>query len=401
MGESPSRRSQGNRRVLIVAGEASGDQHAARLVEEVHQRAPDVQFAGIGGPRMRRAGVEIVVDSREMAVVGLFEVLAHFPSIYGALQLMRRKLREERPDLLVLVDYPDFNLRLAKTARRLGIKVLYYISPQVWAWRQKRVHKIGRLVDMMAVVFPFEVPFYEKAGVPVRFVGHPLAEEVSSPLSVEEARVQLGLASDAPVVGLFPGSRRSEIMRLLPTLIEAAERLTRRHPKLQFILPQASTLTEADLRPYIENTAVDIRVVADRFYDVVRACDTIVSASGTATLEIALMEVPLVVIYKVAPLSYRIMSSLIKVDRIALCNIVAGKAVATELLQEAASAERIADEVDTLLDDPSRRAAMQKELSGVRERLGGGGGSINIAELTLEMLGSSKEPRNGREINAK
>jgi lipid-A-disaccharide synthase len=374
-------------RVLIVAGEASGDQHAARLVEEVHRKAPDVRFAGIGGPRMRAAGVDIVVDSRVMAVVGLFEVLAHFPTIYGALRLMRRKLREERPDLLILVDYPDFNLRLAKTARALGIKVLYYISPQVWAWRQKRVHKIGRLVDMMAVVFPFEVPFYEKANVPVRFVGHPLAEEVDSSLSVREARVQLGLETERPVIGLFPGSRRSEISRLLPVLVEAAQRLGPRDPKPQFVLPRASTLTEADLLPHIERSGLDIRLVADRFYDVVRACDVIMSASGTATLEIALMGVPLVVIYKVAPLSYRIMSALIKVDHIALCNIVAGKAVAPELLQEDASAERIAEEVGTLLDDPSRRAVMQKELSGVRERLGGGGGSINIAKLTLEMLG--------------
>lgn len=375
-----------SKQVLIVAGEASGDHHASRLVEELHQRDPNVHFAGIGGQRMRRAGVEILVDSAEMAVVGLVEVLANYRFLKGVLERMREELRRRRPDLLILVDYPDFNLRLAKTAKELGIKVLYYISPQVWAWRQKRVYKIKQLVDMMAVVFPFELPFYERAGVPVRFVGHPLVDEVGTELSRTEALQAFSLDSTRPVLGLFPGSRRSEIKRLLPTLLQSAARVQQAMPGVQFILPRASTLSEEFLAPYLEDSELEITVVPGRFYDVARACDAIVSASGTATLEIALLQVPLVVIYKIAPLSYQIMSRLIKVEHIALCNIVAGERVASELIQHEATAQRICDEAVALLSDKDKARAMHDRLGLIREKLGGSGGSANVAELALELL---------------
>ncbi len=374
------------KQVLIVAGEASGDHHAGRLVEAVKRQNPAIHFAGIGGEYMRHAGVEILIDSAEMAVVGLVEVLAHYPTLHGALQRMRRELHERRPDLLILVDYPDFNLRLAKTAKELGIKVLYYISPQVWAWRQKRVYKIKQLVDMMAVVFPFEVPFYEKAGVPVRFVGHPLVDEVNSDLSRSEALVQFGLNPDKPVLGLFPGSRRSEIKRLLPVILQSAALIKQAVPETQFLLPRASTLSEEFLSPYLADSDVDITLVAGRPYDVMRGCDTIISASGTATLEIALMQVPLVVIYKIAPLSYRIMSRLIRVEHIALCNIVAGERIAPELIQHAATASNISSEAMRLLQDKSLAAAMREKQSMVRSKLGERGASEKIAELTLELL---------------
>ena len=372
--------------VLIVAGEASGDHHAGRLIEEVHKLNPRVHFAGIGGEHMRKAGAEILVDSAEMAVVGLFEVLAHFNTIYGALQLMRRELRERKPDLLILVDYPDFNLRLARTAKELGIKVLYYISPQVWAWRQKRVYKIKKLVDMMAVILPFEAAFYEQVEVPVRFVGHPLIDEVDSKLSHEQAAEEFGLDHARPVLGLFPGSRRSEIKRLLPTLLESAKLIQQSLPEVQFILPRASTLSEEFLAPYLAESEVDISVVPGRSYDVMRACDAIVSASGTATLEIGLMQVPLVVIYKIAPLSYRIMSRLIKVDHIALCNIVAGERVSPELIQDDATPERIRDEALCLLQAPQAAQSMREKQAVIRHNLGDSGASKNVAELTLELL---------------
>ncbi len=374
------------KQVLIVAGEASGDHHAARLVEELHQIEPAVHFAGIGGERMKKAGVEILVDSADMAVVGLVEVLANYRFLKGVLDRMRNELRERRPDMLILVDYPDFNLRLAKTAKELGIKVLYYISPQVWAWRQKRVYKIKKLVDMMAVVFPFEVPFYEQAGVPVRFVGHPLVDEVTSRLSHEQAEQEFGLDPSRPVLGLFPGSRRSEIKRLLPIVLESAALIHRQRPDVQFILPRASTLSEEFLTPYLATTYLDIRVIPGRSYDVMRACDAIVSASGTATLEIALMQVPLVVIYKIASLSYRIMSRMIKVDHIALCNIVAGERVAPELIQHDATPDKISQAALELLNDNARADAMRERQLAVRERLGGSGGSKHVAELALELL---------------
>ena len=299
---------------------------------------------------------------------------------------MRRELHERRPDMLILVDYPDFNLRLAKTAKELGIKVLYYISPQVWAWRQKRVYKIKELVDMMAVVFPFEVPFYEKAGVPVRFVGHPLVDEVGSDLTKEQAQREFGLEPQRPVLGLFPGSRRSEIKRLLPILLESATRVQESLPEVQFLLPRAYTLSEEFITPYLADTDLDITVVPNRFYDVARACDTIVSASGTATLEIALMQVPLVVLYKIAPLSYHIISRLLKVKHIALCNIVADERVATELIQHDATPEKISRETLALLQDQAKADKMRERLETIREKLGGPGGSANVAKLALDLL---------------
>jgi lipid-A-disaccharide synthase len=375
-----------NKQVLIVAGEASGDHHAARLVEELHQIDPSVHFAGIGGERMKKAGVEILVDSADMAVVGLVEVLANYRFLKGVLDQMRNELRQRRPDMLILVDYPDFNLRLAKTAKELGIKVLYYISPQIWAWRQKRVFKIKKLVDMMAVVFPFEVPFYEQAGVPVRFVGHPLVDEVRSKLSHEQAEQEFGLDSSRPVLGLFPGSRRSEIKRLLPILLESAALVHKQRPDVQFILPRASTLSEEFLTPYLSETDLDIHVIPGRSYDVTRACDAIVSASGTATLEIALMQVPLVVIYKIASLSYRIVSRMLKIDHVALCNIVAGERVVPELIQHDATPQRISHAALELLTNNDKAAAMRQHQEVVREKLGGSGGSRNVAELALELL---------------
>lgn len=371
---------------MIIAGEASGDHHGASLVKAVKSLKSDIDYFGIGGEQMRAAGVKCHVDAAEMAVVGIVEVLAHFRFIYGVLQKMRGLLKSDPPDLLILVDYPEFNLRLAKTAKELGIKVLFYISPQIWAWRQKRVYKIKRLVDMMAVVFPFELPFYQQAGVPVRFVGHPLIDDVNSDLDRESARSYFGLNAKRPVVGLFPGSRRSEIRRLLPTMLESAKQLVQQRPDLQFILPRASTLNEADFAPYLLNHDLPITITNGESYRVMQSCDAIISASGTATLEIALMQCPLVVIYKIAPLSYQLMSRMIKIDHIALCNIVAGERIAPELIQHDATAEKISAEILPLINDAEKNQQIRQQLAQVRVNLGEGGASDRIATLTLEML---------------
>ncbi|MCW8919287.1 MAG: lipid-A-disaccharide synthase [Gammaproteobacteria bacterium] len=377
------------KRVIIIAGEASGDHHAARLVEELHRLNPDVRFSGIGGERMRAAGVETLVDTSEMAVMGLVEVLVNYRFLKGVLERMRSELRRNRPDLLILVDYPGFNLRLAETAKELGIRVLYYISPQVWAWKKKRVFKIKKLVDMMAVVFPFEISCYDKAGVPVEFVGHPLVDEVQSHYSREVILAELGLDPSRPVLGLFPGSRRSEVSRLLPLLLQSAARLKEAIPELQFLLPRASTLHAELLQQPIARSGLEITVVSGRPYDVMRGCDTIISASGTATLEIGLMQVPLVVIYKLAPVSYFVFSRLVKLDHIALCNIVAGERIAPELIQRDATVANICREVLPLLQDEQRAAAMRARMAGIRKRLGASGASKNIARLTLNMLEES------------
>lgn len=371
--------------VAIVAGEASGDQHAAYLIHEVKKTAPQVRFCGIAGPRMRAAGVEALFDTSELAVVGLVEVLSHFKPIYRALQKMRRFLREERPDLLILVDYPEFNLRLAKTAKALGIKVLYYISPQVWAWRQYRVRKIGRRVDMMGVVLPFEVPFYEHAGIPACFVGHPLQHEVKSTLSRDQALLEFGFDPRRKALGLLPGSRRSEIARLLPVLLAAAEQIALEEPEIQFLLPLASTLNEADLAPYLREYRLPLKIIPGRTYEVMAACDVIVAASGTVTLEAALMGVPLVVIYKMNPLSYWIARLLVRVKYIALCNIIAGEKVAPELIQRNASPERMVAEVRSLLEDKERVQKMRQKFYTIKSRLGTGA-RCSIAELALSML---------------
>ena len=374
------------KRVMIIAGEASGDLHAAKLVKAVHLNNPDIEFFGIGGEDMRKAGVKTLVDSADLAVVGLFEVLAHRKIIFGALEQMRELLRTFPPDLLLLTDYPEFNLRLAKTAKELGIKVLYYISPQVWAWRQKRVHTIRERVDMMAVVFPFEEEFYRQHNVPVRFVGHPLVDEVISSQSITILRNEFSLSSKQPVVGLFPGSRRSEIKRLLPIILKTASRLQQQRPDIQFVMPLASTIPEDLIKPALEHSGLDIRLIKHRSHDVIEACDIILTVSGTVTLEIALLEKPMVIINKVNWLTYLIVSRMLKIDYIGLCNIVAGKQIVPEFSQYRARPSLLVKEIIHILDNAEYRNSMVRELALVREKLGGTDGIRNIARLTVEML---------------
>lgn len=374
------------KRIMIVAGEASGDLHGANLVRESRRLDPDLSFFGIGGPRMREAGVTTLVDASEMAVVGLIEVVAHFDVILRAYTTLKRVILTDPPDLLILIDYPDFNLRLAKLAKGAGVKVLYYISPQVWAWRAERVKKIARVVDRMAVVFPFEVPFYEKEGVPVTFVGHPLVDTVRPTMTRVEAQASFGLDPARKTVGLFPGSRKGEIRHLLPTILEAAALLRQRFPELQFILPLASSLAAADLAPYLESAGLDIKVVEGKGYDVIQVCDAIITVSGTVTLEIALLEVPMVIIYRVSPLTYQVGKRLIRVDHIGICNIVAGERVVRELIQDDAQPAWIAEEISAILSDDVYARDMRAKLAGVREKLGSGGGSANVARLVVEML---------------
>lgn len=372
---------------MIVAGEASGDLHGSNLVKAALQLDPELRFSGIAGPRMRAAGVEALVDSSEMAVVGLVEVLAHFDVIFHAYITLKKIIRTDPPDLLILIDYPDFNLRLAKLAKAAGVKVLYYISPQVWAWRVGRVKKIARVVDRMAVVFPFEVPFYEKERLPVTFVGHPLVDIVQPAMTREAAQQAFGLDAQRKTIGLFPGSRKSEIKRLLPVILNSAVLLHQRFPEAQFILPLASSLSHADLAPHLAGCGLDIKVVEGHGYDVMQVCDAIITVSGTVTMEIALIGTPMVIIYRVAPLTYQIGIRLIKVDHVGICNIVAGERVVPELLQYDAEPVKIAAEIGRMLTDSTYAGAIKTKLAGIREKLGSGGCSAKVAGIALEMLG--------------
>ena len=374
---------------MIVAGEASGDIYGADLVREARSLDAGLTFFGIGGARMREAGVDTLVDSADMAVVGLVEVLKHFDVISAAFLTLKKRLLAtgpDRPSLLILIDYPGFNLRLAKVAKKAGIRVLYYISPQIWAWRQGRVRKIARLVDHMAVILPFEAPFYQQAGVPVTFVGHPMLDMVQVATGRDQAAASFGLDPSRKIVGLFPGSRKNEIERLLPVIIGAAALLKKRFPDIQFVLPLASTLTEGDMVPQLTAAGIQARITRDRIHDLIRACDAVITVSGTVTLEIALVETPMVIIYRLSALTYQVAKRLVKVEHIGLCNIVAGEGVVKELIQDDANPEAIAAEISHILEDTAYAAAIRTRLATIRQKLGGSGASNNVARLLLTTL---------------
>lgn len=371
---------------MIVAGEASGDIYGADLVKEALKLDPGLHFFGIGGVRMREAGVETLVDSADMAVVGLVEVLKHFDTISSAFLKLKHILLHDRPNLLILIDYPGFNLRLAKVAKKAKVPVLYYISPQIWAWRKGRVRKIARLVDHMAVILPFEAPFYEQAGVPVSFVGHPMLDMVKVSMDRNQAAAGFGLDPSRRIVGLFPGSRKNEIERLLPVITASAALLKERFPDIQFVLPLASTLTEDDILPQIRGAGVEMVLTRERIHDLIRACDAVISVSGTVTLEIALVGVPMVIIYRLSPLTYQVAKRLVKVDHIGLCNIVAGETTVKELIQDEANPDKIANEVAKILTDDIYSSNIREKLAAVSTRLGNGDASANVARLTLELM---------------
>ena len=371
---------------MIIAGEASGDLHAAKLVREVHKKNTDISFYGIGGKHMVEAGVDALVDSADLAVVGLFEVLAHWNTISGALKKMQHLLKTDPPDLLVLTDYPDFNLRLAKTAKECGVKVLFYISPQVWAWRQKRVFKIRKLVDMMAVVFPFEETFYKKYDVPVRFVGHPLVDEIHVSSDQQTLRKEFLLDNEKPVIGLFPGSRHSEIKRLLPIIVDSAKKIIKEKPNAQFVIPVASTLKEEDILPYFDGVELDMRVISHRSHDVMEVCDAILTVSGTVTLELALLKKPMVVINKISKLSYYFVSKMLKIEHVALCNIVAGKRVVPELIQNNATTVKISNAILNLINNEEERNRIILEFSTIEEKLTNKETKTELSELLIDML---------------
>lgn len=371
---------------MFSAGESSGDQHAAALFNELKARRGDIRGIGMGGAKMAAAGIDIGYDSSAIAVIGVIEVIKHYPEIRRALALMKRLLRDRRPDLLVCVDYKEFNFKLATYAKSIGVKVLFYVSPQVWAWRRGRVKQYGQVIDMMAVIFPFETAFYEVENVPVRYVGHPSVDKVKPLRSKNEDLREFGLAADKPVVGLLPGSRANEIKRLLPVMLAAAQGLQKDFPHLQFILPQASSVADDLLADYLRLAPVNVVVVKNQAYDAIQCCDAIMTSSGTASLEIALLGIPMLICYKLSPITYWLGRLLVKTPFIGLPNIVVGKAIIKEFIQHEARAENLAHEIRRLLADRDYNHTMRTELAEVKRQLGTGGASKAMAELVLEML---------------
>ncbi|MFH1146431.1 MAG: lipid-A-disaccharide synthase [Pseudomonadota bacterium] len=372
--------------VLIVAGEASGDMHGAKMVQAIKSIDHEVHFWGIGGPRMREAGVNTVFDAGRLAVVGISEVLTHIRQIIHAQNLMRSLMEEKKPDLLILIDYPDFNLLLAGRAKKLNLPVLYFISPQVWAWRAGRVNKIKELVKRMIVILPFEVEFYRRYDVKVDFVGHPLLDIVKPKMTPEEFREEFGLDSNMPVIGLFPGSRTQEVKRLLPCIIDAARILDRKMPGLRFLLPLAPAIDKTWVKGILQSEKLDIRILDGYAYEAMSVSRAIIAASGTVTLEAAIIGVPMVIVYKVSNLSYLVGKLLVDVPHIGLVNLVAGERIVPELVQGEARGERIAEEIYRISTDLEYETAIKRGLAAVQKNLGAPGASIRAAMIACEML---------------
>jgi len=371
---------------MIVAGEASGDLHGAHLVSEMKAIDPALSFCGVGGCNLEAEGVRLVARSSEMAVVGFTEVFSKLRLIVGVFFRLRRMLREEKPDLLILIDYPDFNLPLASAAKKAGVPVFYYISPQVWAWRKNRIHRIRRVVDRMAVILPFEKDVYAQMGVDVDFVGHPLLDAVVRTRGRQETLAELGLRDAWPIVALLPGSREKEVTALLPEMAGAAAVLARDFEAAQFVLPRADTVDPALVDGILRGHPVPVTVVPGRMYDAVGLADCAMVASGTATLETALLETPMVIAYRISPLTAAIGRRIVRVEHIGLVNLIAGKRLAPELVQDDANAARLADEVKAILTDRERRDAIRRELAAIRHKLGEPGAARRAAAIAVGLM---------------
>lgn len=373
-----------------MAGEASGDMYGANLVRAVHDINPEIDFWGLGGEKMHGAGVTTLLDSTRLAVVGISEVFAHLRQIIRAQSLLRRAMVDRRPDLVILIDYPDFNLLLAAKARSLGIPVMYYISPQIWAWRSGRVKKIRRLVNRMVVILPFEVEFYRRHQMEVDFIGHPLLDVVKPALDEEYFYKRLEIDRSRPIVGLFPGSRLQEVNRLMPSIIDAAGRLEEKIPDIQFVLPLAPTIDRRCIEDFIHPAGFKIKVIEDGVYDIMKAACAVIAASGTVTLEAAIIGVPMIIVYKVSKLSYLVGKIMVKVSHIGLVNLVAGRRIVPELVQEEVNGQRIAEEVHKIIVDEKYSRTMKNELEGVKNRLGRPGASARVAEIVCQMVMKSE-----------
>ncbi|MCX5891094.1 MAG: lipid-A-disaccharide synthase, partial [Deltaproteobacteria bacterium] len=387
-------------------GEASGDHHAARLVAAIKAKEPHAEFFGIGGEAMAAQGVRLLLHAADLAVMGLSEVVSRLGVVLRALREVGRALKTERPDLVILVDFPDFNFWVARLARFYRVPVMYYISPQVWAWRTYRVRTIARLVDRMVVIFPFEADFYRERGVPVTHVGHPLMETLPILSDRRALLAQLGLDPAHLTVALLPGSRSGEIERHLPLMLAAATLIRRAIPQCQFLLPLASTapveLVEKMVAesygeqppPAVQVTSgapvLHLKIIPGQSYEALSAAHLAVVASGTATVEAALAGTPTVIVYRVSPLTFRVARSLVRVDHVGMANLLAGERLFPELIQDDFTPARLAKEVLGLIGDRERLAAIRRGLARVITRLKGPGASTRAAQVALELAAAGK-----------
>ena len=376
-------------KVMISAGEASGDIHAAKLVEALQQNAadashgtPSLECFGMGGKQLAALGFEILVDVDKNAVMGLLEVLHKYPSLRANLNILRTALTEREPDILVLVDYPHFNMKLAALAREKGIPVLFFIAPKVWASRPGRVNELKKLVDHMALILPFEKKIFDDAEVPATYVGNPLLD--NKPLIAAGDKPPVAFGSKKRIA-LLPGSRKSEISMLLPPMLETCSTLTGLDDSIEFILPVADTISPDELANAIEEHGGKVTLIKPDDYETLRTCDVALVASGTATLELAILGIPMVVIYKLNSISYSVLKRMLTTEHISLVNIIAGSKVVPELLQDDVTAENLASEIQTLLTDNDVREKQVAGLASVYKQLGKDGASMRTAELIMSL----------------
>jgi len=375
---------------MMSAGEASGDLHGATVCRALKSLDPHTRVFGMGGSRMAAAGAEIVVDPTARAGVGTSEVIGRIPSLFRAYRLLVRCLHRERPQALVLIDFPEFNLRLARQAKRARVPVVYLMPPQLWAWRSGRIRQMASRVTQVLAAFPFERDLYEQARIPVEYVGHPLLDVVPLGLTREEARPRLGIASDRIVIRLLPGSRREEVQQLLPPMLDAARRLARADSRRVFVLGLAPTVSRATIEEHIGRAAAPpVDVVDGLTHEVMAAADVLLIASGTATLEAALLGTPMVVCYRVSRLTEMVGRLMSQIPWISLPNIVARRTAVPEVLQAEVTGFRLAAEAEHLLEDSAAATAQRAAFKDLRERLGQPGVGERAAQVILKVAGAS------------
>ncbi len=373
---------------MISCGEPSGDLYAGALVAALRRREPDIQVFGLGGDRLKGAGGELVADFHGLSVTGLTEALAVLPRSWRTLRLLVQAARTRKPHALVVIDYPDFNFRLMRAIKMLGVPVIYYVSPQLWAWRAGRIKTMKKLVDRVLPIFPFEEAIYQREGMDVRFVGHPLVDLVTPEQSREQFMGRLKLDAAKPVVALLPGSRPNELERLAPVMAAAAPLIAAQVPGAQFIVARAPNLSDRLFEGF-GLPSLTLRIVEGQTDDVLQAADAVVTASGTATVQTALHGRPMVVLYKLSPLTYRLGRRMARVDMYAMVNLIAGKRIVRELIQDECTAEAVAAETIRILNEPGYRQQMVRELDDVRRQLGGPGASERAAEAVLDVVHSA------------
>ncbi len=390
-GFAPIRMTEGEKshiNLVIIAGEASGDLHGSHLVEALEKLQPGITFSGLGGPLMQRTGVEVYEDLTRLAVVGFWEVLKHFKNFKRVFQTILNKIKETSPAAVILIDYPGFNLRLAREIKKSGLqtKVIYYISPQVWAWKESRMKLIREVCDQMLVILPFEKKFYARRGMNVEFVGHPILDSLKTTNSPENFLALIGFSNQYPTIGLLPGSREKEIERLLPVMLEAAKILYTQNNRLQFLLMKAQSVRLSHLEKFSSRYSLPLRVIGDQTYNGINASTVCMVTSGTATLETAILQKPMVVVYKTSWLTWALAKFLIKIPTIGLVNVVAGKKIVPECIQFEATPEKIAREIKLIYTNEKKIAEMKSELRKVKESLGAPGASRRAAEIILKTL---------------